>query len=210
MTRRLDFGPILVTLGALLLLVSLFLDWYGPLNAWAAFEVVDVLLATLAVIAVMTAAGTIAPGLAYVERRWLPLLVLAVAVLVAAEIIDPPPAAADLEADTGAWLAFAAAISMLVGAVLSLGRVSLAIAIEGREVQRVSAVDERQQTTEAGAVVPPAGTAAAAEPTAPATAAERTTPAAAAEPTARTTPAAAAEPTAPTTPADPAAPRAEP
>jgi hypothetical protein len=207
MTRRLDFGPILVTLGALLLLVSLFLDWYGPLNAWAAFELVDVLLATLAVIAVMTAAGTIAPGLAYVERRWLPLLVLAVAVLVAAEIIDPPPAAADLEADTGAWLAFAAAIAMLVGAVLSLGRVSLAIAIEGREVQRVSAVDERQQTTETGAVVPPAGTAAAAEPTAPAPAAEPTAPAPAAEPTAPTAP---ADPAAPTTPSDPAAPRAKP
>jgi hypothetical protein len=181
MTRRLEFGPILVTLGALLLLVSLFLDWYGPLNAWAAFEIVDVLLAVLAVVAVLTAAGTVSPGLAYVERRRLPLLVLAVAVLVAAEIIDPPPAAADLDADTGAWLAFAAAMAMLVGAVLSLGRVSVAIAIEGREVQRVSAVDERQPTTESGAVATPA----------------------AAEPTAHTAP------TAPVDPVDPAPPGPE-
>jgi hypothetical protein len=165
MTRRLEFGPILVTLGALLLLVSLFLDWYGPLNAWAAFEVVDVILATLAVVAVVTAAGAIAPGMAYIERRWLPVLVLAVAVLVAAEIIDPPPAAADLSADTGAWLAFAGAMTMLVGAILSLGRISVAIAVEGREVQRVSAVDERQQTTESGAAVAPP-----AEPAAPPTA----------------------------------------
>ena len=39
MTRRLEAGPILVTLGALLLLASLFLDWYEPgISAWEAFE----------------------------------------------------------------------------------------------------------------------------------------------------------------------------
>jgi hypothetical protein len=103
--------------------------------------------------------------MAYIERRWLPVLVLAVAVLVAAEIIDPPPAAADLSADTGAWLAFAGAMTMLVGAILSLGRISVAIAVEGREVQRVSAVDQRQQTTDSGAAVAPP-----AEPAAPPTA----------------------------------------
>jgi hypothetical protein len=183
MSRRLEFGPILVTVGALLLLVSLFLDWYGPLNAWAAFEVVDVLLAALAVIALVAAAGAISPGLAYVERRWLPVLVLAVAVLVSAEIIDPPPAAAALQADTGAWLAFAAAMTMLVGAVLSLGRISVAIAVEGREVQRVAAVDERQQTTESGAVVaPPEPVAPAPDGTAPTTPVEPVEPAAPAAP----------------------------
>jgi hypothetical protein len=160
MIRRFELGPILVTLGALLLLVSLFLDWYGPLSAWDAFEVVDVMLATLAVVVVLAAAGAVAPDLAYVERRWLPLLVLVVAVLVAAEIIDPPPAAADLSADTGAWIAFGAAVVMLLGAVLSVGRVSLQVAVEGRDVRhRVAAVDERQQTTESGAVVAPGGTA---------------------------------------------------
>jgi hypothetical protein len=163
MIRRFELGPILVTLGAMLLLVSLFLDWYGPLSAWDAFEVVDVMLATLAVVAVLAAAGAVAPDLAYVERRWLPLLVLVVAVLVAAEIIDPPPAAADLSADTGAWIAFGAAVVMLLGAVLSVGRVSLQVAVEGRDVrQRVAAVDERQQTTESGAVVAPGGDAPAA------------------------------------------------
>jgi hypothetical protein len=35
MTRRLEAGPVLVTLGALLLLVSLFLNWYtGEITAW--------------------------------------------------------------------------------------------------------------------------------------------------------------------------------
>ena len=37
MTRRLEAGPLLVTLGALLLLVSLFLNWYtGDITAWEA------------------------------------------------------------------------------------------------------------------------------------------------------------------------------
>ena len=43
---------------------------------------------------------------------------------------------------------------MLAGTVLSLGRVSFSLAIEGREPrQRVSAVDHRPPTTETGAVV---------------------------------------------------------
>jgi hypothetical protein len=171
MNRRFEMGPLLVALGALLLLVSLFLDWYGPLSAWDAFEVVDVLLAALGVLALAGGLGTLArDDIALVDRRWLPGIVLAVAVLVIAEIIDPPPAAADLSPDTGAWLAFAGAIVMLIGAVLSLGRVSVSVSVAEREYrQRVAAVDERQQTTETGAVVAPAATAAPAadEPTAP-------------------------------------------
>ena len=46
MTRRLEAGPLLVTLGALLLLVSLFLNWYtGEITAWQGFEVWDLLSA---------------------------------------------------------------------------------------------------------------------------------------------------------------------
>ena len=38
MTRRIEAGPVLVGLGALVLLISLFLDWYQPaLTAWDAF-----------------------------------------------------------------------------------------------------------------------------------------------------------------------------
>ena len=70
-------------------------------------------------------------------------------------MLSPPPAAAGLDLDTGAWMAFAAALVMVVGAVLSLGRVSFSVAIEGREPQRVSAVDHRPPTTESGAVVAP-------------------------------------------------------
>jgi hypothetical protein len=155
MTRRFEVGPILVALGAIGLLVSLFMDWYGPLTAWEAFEVVEVLLAALAVTALVIAAGLLLPDLEYVERRWLPLVVLAVAVLVAAELVNPPPAAGEEPLDAGAWLAFGAAIVMLAGAVLSFGRVSFAVAVEGREVrEHVPVVDHREDRTETTVVTP--------------------------------------------------------
>lgn len=158
MSRRFEVGPVLVALGAIVLLVSLFLDWYGPIEAWAAFEVVDVLLAALGVAALLAAAGFLMPELAYVDRRWLPAIVLAVAVLVASQIIDPPPVVGDEAPSTGAWLGFGAALAMFAGAVLSLGRVSFAVSVEGREPrERVAVVDHRQDTTETAAVVPPEG-----------------------------------------------------
>ncbi len=154
MSRRFEVGPVLVALGALVLLVSLFLDWYGALTAWEAFEVVEVLLGSLAVIALVIAVGQLMPDLEYIERRWLPAVVLAVAVLVAAEIIDPPPAAGSEDPATGAWLAFGAALVMFVGTVLTFGRVRFAVSVEGREMERerVAVVDHRQDTTEAAAV----------------------------------------------------------
>jgi hypothetical protein len=149
MTRRFEVGPILVALAAIVLLVSLFLDWYGALTAWEAFEVVEVLLAGLAGAALLVAAGQLVPELGYVERRWLPAIVFGVAVLVAAEIVNPPPAAGDEVPATGAWIAFGSALAMFVGAVLSFGRVSFAVSVESRDVrERVAVVDHRQDTTE--------------------------------------------------------------
>ena len=169
MNRRFEMGPLLVALGAVLLIVSLFLDWYGHVSAWDAFELVDVLLAALGVMALFAALGSLVPDLGYVDRRWVPAIVLTVAVLIAAEIINPPPAAAALRVTTGAWIGFGAAILMLLGAVLSLGRVSVSVSVAERPVQRVAAVDERQTTTETDAVpVRPAAATEATEPLGPA------------------------------------------
>src|ERR671937_188971 len=123
MSRRFEVGPILVAVGAVVLIVSLFLDWYGKLTAWQAFEVVEVLLGSLAVAALVIALGQLIPDLEYIERRRLPFVVLAIAVLVAAEIIDPPPAAGDQSPASGAWIAFGAAVVMFAGAMLTFGRV---------------------------------------------------------------------------------------
>ena len=152
--RRFEIGPLIVALGSLVLLVSLFLEWYGDANAWQAFEVTDVLLAALALLALFAAAGQVAPELPYLDRRFLPGAVIALAVLVVAQILSPPPAATGLDPETGAWLAFAAALAMVAGAVLSFGKVSFSVAIEGREPQRVAAVDHRPPPTETGETVP--------------------------------------------------------
>src|SRR4051812_19474448 len=152
--RRFEIGPLIVAIGSLLLLVSLFLEWYGDFTAWEVFELTDVLLAVLSLAALVAAVGLIAPDLGYLDRRVLLASVAAVVGLVIAQILSPPPGAADLDPDTGAWIAFAAALVMLVGAVLSFGRVSFSVAFEGREPrQRVSAVDHRPPTTESGAAV---------------------------------------------------------
>jgi hypothetical protein len=161
MSRRFEVGPILVAVGAVVLIASLFLDWYGSLTAWEAFEVVEVLLGSLAVAALVIAVGQLIPDLEYVERRRLPAVVLGVAVLVAAEIIDPPPAAGGQDPASGAWIAFGAAILMFAGAVLTFGRVSFAVSVEGRETrERVVVVDHRQDTTETAAISPDGETAA--------------------------------------------------
>jgi hypothetical protein len=99
------------------------------------------------------AVGQLMPDLEYIDRRRLPVVVLAIAVIVAAEIINPPPAAGGQDPATGAWLAFGAAVLMFVGAVLTFGRVSFAVSVEGRETrERVAMVDHRQDTTETAAV----------------------------------------------------------
>ena len=129
MTRRIEAGPVLVGLGALLLLISLFLDWYQPaVTAWEAFEVLDLLLAALAIAALIAAAGAIRPEATVVERHWLPAL--------------------------------GAAIAMCIGTLLTLGRVSFALTVEGRDTRRrVSAVDHRADdpTTTEGPAIKPLG-----------------------------------------------------
>jgi hypothetical protein len=157
--RRFEIGPLLVALGALVLLVSLFLEWYADLTAWEAFEISDLLLAVAAVAALVAAAGFVAPEAAYLDRAWLPATVIAATVLVIALILSPPPVAEGADLDSGAWIAFGSVLVMLFGMVLTLGRVSFSVAVEGREPRRrVAAVDHRQPTTETGAVMaePPA------------------------------------------------------
>ncbi len=143
--RRFEVGPVLVTLGALLLLVSLFLDWYEPgLTAWTAFEIVDLLLAVLAIAAASAAIGLLVPDAALLERRWVAPLVIAALVLAAAQLLDPPPAAGEEDPPGGGWRALASALLMALGAVLTFGRVSFAVTVEGRDpVRRVAAVDAR-------------------------------------------------------------------
>jgi carbon starvation protein CstA len=132
MSRRIDAGAGVAAAGAVLLLVSLFLDWYGDdgdgYSAWTVFEIIDLALAAIALLALSTFLGRsgVDPRLPQA-----PLLVLggAALVLTVSQLIDGPPAVAtsDLDPQTGAWLGLAAAALLMAGAFMSVARVSFSV-----------------------------------------------------------------------------------
>src|SRR4051812_45977402 len=156
MRQRIDLGAGLIALGALALLVSLFLDWYTPaISAWDAFEIVDwalalCALAALAGVAIALRDGTSAPS-------WLPAVVGAALLLVVSQIIDPPPAAHGQDRDTGAWLALGGVALMVLATALAAASISVTVDVRGRERRRrVAAVDRREAAAAAAPPPPPA------------------------------------------------------
>ena len=131
-TTRLDAGVSVAAVGALVLLVSLFLDWFGDereaASAWTLFEVIDLALAAIALLALSTflSRNGFAPRL---PQGPLVLLGAAALVLTASQLIDHPPAVAFSEVDpqTGAWLALAGALLLIGGAFMSIARVSFSV-----------------------------------------------------------------------------------
>src|SRR5918998_127647 len=111
--RRIDIGPLVVALGSVVLLVSLFLFWFAGEPAWGVFEVADVLLAALAIIALLTALGEITDGIAVLDRRWLRAVGRAPTVIVIAALLGPPAFVGDADPQEGAWIAFGASLAML-------------------------------------------------------------------------------------------------
>lgn len=143
MNRKLEAGPGLLLLGAVLLFVSLFLNWYDDvINAWEAFEIVDLLLAVLALAVVAAAAGFFRPDIDAVDRRFLPALTVAALVIVVSQLLDSPPAVPGDTVEIGAWLAFAAVITMAAGALLTFGHVSFHVRVDKRD-----AVPDRTEQT---------------------------------------------------------------
>jgi hypothetical protein len=137
MPERINGGQALVVVAAIGLIVSLFLDWYEPgVSAWTAFEIVDLLLAALAVTALVIAiGGAIYPegSLAALAPRWLPAAGIAALAIVTAALINHPPAAIHRSAETGAWIALGAAGALALGGILSAARVSLVITLRPRQ-----------------------------------------------------------------------------
>ena len=124
----------MAALGGLLLLISLFLDWYETdvsgerANAWNVFEVLDLVLAAAALAALVVFAGLFARSLPLAPRTLLPLGLVAF-VIAGSQLLNPPPVVGeDASVEAGAWLALAGAALMLAGAIMSFARVSLAVA----------------------------------------------------------------------------------
>ena len=147
---ELPVGPLLAAIGAVLLIVSLFLDWYEEVTGFTVFEALDLILLLLAlgtIVALAAAMGLIrvamSPALALV------LALLALFVVLSQVINDPPTVAfGGPDKDIGIWLGLAGAALMVAGAVLSSARISLAV--ETRPRAQPAPRADRPATSEPG------------------------------------------------------------
>ena len=148
MRERFDAGTGLVAVGAVLLLVSLFIDWYDPGgDAWAVFESLDVLLAGAAVCGLLAMAPRFGTG---GLGRALPLISVVAFAIVLVQLIDPPAVVNDSDLATGAWLALAATATMALGAILGAASISVTVDVRGRERRRrTAAIDARESAAQA-------------------------------------------------------------
>jgi hypothetical protein len=136
MPERINAGQVLVVAGAVALFASLFLSWYEPrfagedgLSAWTAFELGDLVLAGLALVAIAAVipfrrdegAATLLAG------KWVPWIGLAALAFVLVSVVNDPPGARDRGLELGAWFGLAGAAAMAIGGLLSYARVSLVI-----------------------------------------------------------------------------------
>jgi hypothetical protein len=146
--ERFDAGTGLVAVGAVLLLVSLFIDWYDPGgDAWAVFESLDVLLAGAAVCGLLAMAPRFGTG---GLGRALPLISVVAFAIVLGQLIDPPAVVNDSDLATGAWLALAATATMALGAILGAASISVTVDVRGRERRRrTAAIDARESAAAA-------------------------------------------------------------
>jgi hypothetical protein len=153
---QLALGPLVATVGAVLLIVSLFLDWYEGITGFTVFEFLDLLLVLLALATIASLVG----GMGLIKPAPSPAISLVVAVftifVVVTQIINDPPAVVGPggpDPDIGIWLALSGAALMVAGAVL--GYASISLAFEPR--QRGGAADERGRDRDVtGVSQPPA------------------------------------------------------
>jgi hypothetical protein len=128
-------GPLVASVGALLLIVSLFLDWWTGVTAFAAYEFLDLLLLMLALATIVSLAG----GLGLVRPAVSPGISLAVSVftilVVLSQVVNDPPAIVGTARGhaVGIWLALGGAALMVAGAVLGYAQISLAIEARRRD-----------------------------------------------------------------------------
>jgi hypothetical protein len=132
---QLAVGPLVAALGAVLLIVSLFLDWYETYTGFTVFEFLDLLLLLLGLATIAALAG----GLGLMRPAVPPALSLGLAVLTAfvvlSQILNDPPLVIGPgpDKDIGIWLALSGSALMVAGAVLGYAHISLALETRPRE-----------------------------------------------------------------------------
>ena len=127
--RRVRAGEIVAGAAGVLLLASMFLDWYSVesredgLNAWAAFGFVDLLLALVALLGIALALSQVVgrgPALPVALGVVTTTLALAAALLLLYRILNQPGPNDAIGVSAGAWIGLAATIGVFLGSWLAL------------------------------------------------------------------------------------------
>ncbi|MEZ0294748.1 MAG: hypothetical protein ACAH82_19610 [Solirubrobacteraceae bacterium] len=122
--RRLRDGEWIALAGAVALVASLFLHWYGTeaggaeVTAWQAFGILDVVLVLLALVAVAlfaTQATRSSPAIPVFFSVMTIVAGLLAALLILLRIVFQPGENALVSVQPGAWLGLVAAVLILVG-----------------------------------------------------------------------------------------------
>lgn len=125
---RSNVGPPIGAVGAVILLASLFLDWYQPgLSAFDSFEVLDLLLAALALgclVGLAPSLGIPAPGGGDLGGV-VPVLAGAALLIVASQALNHPPTATGHAAGSGLWLGLGGSAILAAGALFDAAGFSL-------------------------------------------------------------------------------------
>jgi hypothetical protein len=131
MPHRLDAGGVLAAIGGLVLIVSLFLDWYPGESAWTVFEALDIVLAVLGLAAIASVLPLRRPGepaaVGLVPNGLLPALAGIALVIVVVSLVNDPPGARGGSPEAGIWIALAGALLLAAGALLSRAQISLVV-----------------------------------------------------------------------------------
>lgn len=153
--RTISVGPLIGLVGGVLLFVSLFLDWYeDEITAFTAFEVLDLVLALLAIGAVIALAESLGVRLpaagSSTARLGLPLGAAALLIIVSQLLNDPPAIVGSGRGpEIGMWLGLAGALLIVTGGLLSVARISLALDFEKRAGDRRRAPEPPPSDSEA-------------------------------------------------------------
>lgn len=146
-------GALVAAIGAILLTVSLFLDWYEEVTAFTIFEFLDLLLLALALATLAALAAAMGFLRAPVTAGHVLGIALLALIVVFSQLVNDPPLVAnagEVDKSTGIWLALAGAALMVAGAVLSTARIAIAVeprsGHEGDRAGRASSPADRPES----------------------------------------------------------------
>jgi hypothetical protein len=128
--RRVRLGDIVAGAAGVLLLVATFFGWYtvrgrdDDLSAWAAFTVVDVVVALVALLGIALALSSVVgrgPALPVALAVTTTTLALACSMLLLYRILNQPGPNEAIGVAAGAWIGLLACVGVFLGAWRSLG-----------------------------------------------------------------------------------------